>query len=77
MEKIIKISAVFKIKDEANNENLVEIAMTYDAQKASEEKSTKLDIYNALKKSVEIQMGEGMQVLDASLEEVSEHYEQK
>lgn len=77
MEKMIKISAVFKLKDEDNDELMVEMAMTYDAQKASEEKATKLDVYNALKKLVEHQVGEGVQVLDASAEEVKKHYEQE
>lgn len=77
MEKMIKISAVFKLRDEDGEEMMVEMAMTYDAAKASEEKATKLDTYNALKKVVEHQVDEGVVVLDASTDEVKEHYEQE
>lgn len=82
MEKIIKISAVFKLKDKDGVGLMVETTMTYDAEKASIEKAsiekaTKLDTYNTLKKLVEHQVGEDVIVLDASADEVKKHYEQE
>ena len=74
-EKLIKISAVFKLQDEDEAPMMVEMAMTYDAEKASIEKATKLDVYNSLKEVVQHQVAEGVTVLDATADEVKEHYE--
>ncbi len=74
-EKLIKISAVFTLKDEDEAPMMVEMSMTYDAEKASTEKATKLDVYNALKEVVQHQVAERVTVLDATADEVKEHYE--
>jgi len=74
-EKMIKISAVFKLQSEDEVALMVEMTTNYDAEKASLIPTTKIDIYNTLKQLVEHQVGEGVIVLDATAEEVKEHYE--
>lgn len=79
MEKMIKLSAVFKVKDE-DEEMLVEITMNYDAEKASNKGMTKLELYDSLKELAKHQVkqiSEEAEVLDASADEVKKHYEQE
>lgn len=76
-EKMIKISAVFKVKSE-DEELLVEMTMNYDAEKASKNsRMSKLELYDALKKMADHQVKKispEAEVLDATAAEVKEHY---
>lgn len=74
-EKMIKISAVFKLQPEDGSSTLVEVTMNYYAAKASENKMSKLDIYESLKDYLEYQVNETIIVLDATEDEVKKHYE--
>lgn len=74
-EKMIKISAVFKLHPEDGISTLAEVTMNYDAAKASENKMSKLDIYESLKDYLEYQVNETILVLDATEDEVKKHYE--
>lgn len=79
MEKMIKLSAVFKVKAE-EDEMLLEMAITYDAKKADKKGRTIEDLYESLKKLATHQVKqihEEAEVLDASADEVKEHYEQE
>jgi hypothetical protein len=79
MEKIIKISAVFKIVED-DEEVFLENTMTIDTEKASKKSMTKLELYSFLKELTINQIenvSKNAKVLDASVEEVKEHYEQK
>ena len=78
-EKMIKISAVFKIKS-GEDELLVEMVINYDAAKDSEKGMTKLELYESLKELIVHQVkgiSETAEVLDATADEVKEHYEQE
>ena len=76
-EKMIKLSAVFKVKD-GEDELLVEMSMNYDATKASKNsRMNKLELYDSLKQLAEHQVkqvSESAEVLDATADEAKEHY---
>lgn len=79
MEKMIKLVAVFKVKDE-EDEMLLEMAITYDADKADKKGRTIEDLYESLKKLATHQVKqilEDAEVLDATADEVEAHYEQE
>ena len=80
MEKMIKISAVFKVKS-GEDETLVEMAMNYNAEKASKNsRMTKIELYDSMKVLAEHQVKQvdpEAEVLDASETEVKEYREQE
>ena len=79
MEKMIKISAVFKVKD-GEDEMLLEMAITYDADKADKKGRTIEDLYESLKKLATHQVKqvhEEAELTDATADEVKNHYEQE
>ena len=79
MEKMIKLSAVFKVKDE-EDEMILEMAITYDADKADKKGRTIEDLYESLKKLATYQVkqvNEDAEVSEATADEVKEHYEQE
>ena len=76
-EKMLKLSAVFKVKD-GEDEMLLEMSMNYDAAKASKNsRMNKLELYDSLKELAQHQIkkvSENAEVLDATADEVKEHY---
>ena len=77
MSNMIKLSAVFKVKD-GEDTMLLEVAMRYDTVKASESKLSKFELYESLK-AIAVhqvkQVSEEAEVFDATADEVKEHYE--
>jgi len=77
MSNMIKLSAVFKVKD-GEDTMLLEVAMRYDTVKASESKLSKFELYDGLK-SMALhqvkQVSEEAVVFDATADEVKDRYE--